>query len=328
MNLTPRAMATALITASALTAGCSSEDAGTITAQDSDLTAREGYTALDNPRGGVYVSAAVAGGRVFVGDNRAAIDVFDLATMNRALTVEGRVPSGSLSASGELVAACGDRDDQPLGWEAAYGTSDRNYVITILDARSGAVKFEVALGLQRYLATSSDGLVDLPSMSCRLDAAAGTIAVSFSHPKLADEIVTFPLPTEDARHDFREIPGATRVAVGDGAARNTIKSFSSGPSGITYAAGGYGLRRVASSSSAPITLRDEGREHMVGVDERGGRLFAADHGGALLVLESDGALVESVPVADWVEGVALAPGYVVVVGRSGLLVTKDRWSAP
>ncbi|MCW5835015.1 MAG: hypothetical protein KIS78_21625 [Labilithrix sp.] len=328
MKLATGALVTALLTACAFTAGCSPEERGTTTAQDSDLTAREGYTAIDNPRGGVYVSATVAGGRVFVGDNRATIDVFDLATMSRSLTVEGRVPADSLSASGDLVAACGDRNDQPLGWEAVYGAADRHYVITLLDARSGKRKFEIALGLQRYLESSSDGIIDLPSMSCRLDADAGTVSVSFSHPKLTDEIVTFPLPSEDARHDFREIPGAARVAVGDGAARNTIKSFSSGPNGVTYAAGGYGLRRVAPPSSAPITLRDEDREHMVGVDERGGRLFAADHGGALLVLESDGALVESVPVDDWVEGVALAPGYVVVVGRGGLLVTKDRWSSP
>ena len=295
--------------------------------QDADFTAREGYAAIDNARGGVYVSVAVSGKRAFLGDNRSAIDIVDLSKMKKTGTVEGRIPSESLSVAGNVLVACGDRDDQPLGWDALYGASDRNYIITVLDAKTGAKKREIALRLQRYLESSTrGGFIDLPSMSCQLSADAKRITVSFSQAQLEDEIVSFDLPSEPVSYDFTDIPGATRVRVGS-VRENTINGFSESERGLTYAAGGYGVRRVAPGASSFATIRDEGREHMVGVAERADRLFAADHGGALRVLDADsGAELEALEIDDWLEGVTWSNGLVVVVGRGGLFVARDRWT--
>lgn len=302
------------------------EEGSTASAEEA-FTAREGYTALANPRGGVYVSVAVSGRYAYVGDNRAAIDVVDLTTGRRKKTLEGRTPADALSVSGGLLAACGERDDQPLGWDAYYGARQRNYVVTIFDARTGKKQREIVLELQKHLdAGASGGFVDLPSLSCAIDAEAGTLSVAFSQKNLPHELVTLPLPAGDARYDFRDIPTATRVRLG--ASRdNTVKAFTTSARGVTWAAGGWGVRRVASGRATVSTLRDEGREHMVGLVERGHVLFAADHDGALRVVDADtGAAIAAVEIDDWLEGVAVSGELVVVVGREGLFVTKDRWS--
>jgi hypothetical protein len=317
----------AIIAVSSL-AACSAESAEPAPAsQDADFTAREGYAKVENARGGVYVSVAVSGKRAFLGDNRSAIDIVDLSKMKKTGTIEGRIPSEALSVAGDVLAACGDRDDQPLGWDALYGASDRNYIITLLDAKTGEKKREISLRLQRYLESGArGGFIDLPSMSCQLSADAKRISVSFSQAHLEDEIVTFDLPSEPVSYDFRDIPGATRVSVGT-SRDNTIKGFSQSDRGLTYAAGGWGLRRLAPGASAYATLRDEGREHYVGVVEQGEHLFAADHDGALRVLDAEsGAAVDALEVDDWVEGVTLSGGLVVVVAREGLFVARDRWT--
>jgi hypothetical protein len=313
----------------ALGLGCAPADGDAPpAASEEDFTARPGYWPIRNERGGVYVSVAVADGRAFLGDNRRGIDVVDLATMKKTGTLDGRIPADSLSASGELLAACGDRDDRPLSWESLTKGPDRSYVITLLDPRSGEIEREITLRLQPHLDTLNEALIDRPSLSCALDASSNTITISFSHRKLDDEIVTFQVPEESARYDFRDIPGATRTKV-TGAGPNTIKAFSVSERGVTYAAGGYGIRRIArgAQDAAFTTVRDEGREHMVGVVERGDRLFAADHDGALRVLDAgSGAQVEVVPVEDWVEGVTIAGDSVLVVARGGLLVARNRWT--
>jgi hypothetical protein len=312
---------------SSLAGGCAPADEPSPAVASEDLTAREGYRPIENARGGVWVSMAVTHGKAYLGDNRKGIDILDPATMHKTGTVEGRVPADSLSASGDLLVACGDRDDRPLGWDSYSRGPDRNYVITVLDPRTGTRKYEVKLALQPYLSSSaSNGFIDLPSMACRVDAETGTVSVSFSHKTLADELVTFALPPGEASHDFRDVPGAMRTPIsGDGP--NTIKDFSAGPRGLTFAAGGWGIRRVAAGGGAFRTLRDEGREHMVGVVESGDRLLAADHDGALRVLDADsGAEIEAVDVDDWVEALTASGGYVFVVGRKGVLVVRDRWS--
>ncbi len=322
----------AIFTMTALAAGCTSETAGEDgpggeATDESDFTSREGYAALRNPRGGVYVSVAAYGKRAFLGDNQRGIDIVDLTTMKPAGTIAGKIPADSLSVAGRTLAACGDRDDQPLNWDAVYGASDRNYIITLIDARTGAKKIEIALRLQKYLeSSSSSGFIDLPNMACTLAPDGKSISVSFAQAKLQDEVVTFPLPAASISYDFREIPGATRVKVGT-SADNTVTGFSSGPLGLTYAAGGYGLRRIAPNQTAPRSLRDQDREHLLGLMERGDRLFTVNHDGALLVLDAQsGATVASVDVPDWLEGVAFAGSYVLAVGRAGLMVTKDRWA--
>lgn len=327
----PRASFLALTLATFAAAGCAAEtDAEEATSSEEALRAREGYARLPALDGAVYVSVAVSGRTAFVGDNDRTLRAWDLGTSRVTKTVADRTrPVDHLAASGGTLAACGERDDQPDGWAAVYGQSDRHYVVTLLDARTLVKKREIALRLQPYLETAaSSGFIDLPSMSCGLDEAAGTVTVSFAHGKLADEVVTFPIPAADTKVDFRAIPGATRTKLSDARDRDTtVKAVASSPNGITFAAGGWGVRRLAPGARAYTTLRAQPREHIVDVAVRKGVLFAADHQGALLALDdATGRELGKVAVGDWLEGVALADGYVVVVGRQGLQVVKDVWS--
>lgn len=311
-----------------LASGCAAPSVEAESSAASELTAREGYTPIQNTRGGVYVSVAVHGARAYVGDNRDSIDVIDLASMRKTGSLDGRIPSESLSVSGDVLVACGMRDDQPLGWDPTVGAEDHNnYVLSFFDARTGRKDKEIRLRLARYLATSTTGeLIDLPNMGCRYDAATHRVGVAFGHSKLEDEVVTFEVPSSSKTFDFRDIPGATRISLGRGANDNTVNAFSMSERGLTYAAGGYGIKRLATGASRATTLHSAGREHYVDLTEKGDVVYAVDHNGALRLLNADtGAELEAISIDDWLHGVAISAGYVVVIGRSGVFVTRDRW---
>ncbi|MBS2015993.1 MAG: hypothetical protein JST00_24130 [Deltaproteobacteria bacterium] len=315
----------------ALGAGCTAstdDPPAEAEASEDALTAREGYAKLPPLNGDVYVSVAVSGKKAFLGDNFRTLRVYDLATRKITKTYGERIPTDSLSVSGNTLAVCGERQvdsDRPSG--DIFGSTDSHFEINLLDAKTLAKKRTVSLNLEPYLSTLRDQIRDKPNLRCRIDGS--TITVSFSQQKLKHEVVSFPVPSADAVYDFRTIPGATRIAVtpSAGTREGTVSSFTTSAAGLTLASGGWGIRRLAPNARSLTSLRDVGREHIVDVAASGAALFAADHDGALLVLDdATGRELARVEIPDWVEGLAMADGYVVVIGREGIFVQKDTWS--
>jgi hypothetical protein len=315
--------------ASAVT-GCAApdgEDDAALGGEDA-LTAREGYKKLPPLSGDVYVSVAVSGRTAFLGDNARTLRAYDLQTQRVTRTLGEHLPTDSLSVSGTTLAVCGEREvDMPGSGGGIFPASALHFEVNLLDTRTLAKKRTVSLNVEAYLDTTGDQLRDKPELHCSLDG--DKLTVSFSQDKLKHEIVTFPVPAADLTADFRTIPGATRVTVtpAAGAREGTVSGFTQSPAGITIAAGGWGIRRLAPGARSLTSLRGANRETFVDVAARGGALFAAKHEGALLVLDdTTGRELATFPIADYVEDLALADGYVVVLGREGILVKKDTWS--
>jgi hypothetical protein len=308
--------------------GCAAEATsadGSVTGDDQEITSRDTYKAIPIENA-VYQSLAVVGDVAFVGDNNRTIDLVDLKRLKKTGTLPGRIVNDSMTASGGKVIACGLRDDSPID-PFDDTPAERSYVLTVIDAATKAVEGEVKLGIEGLLRSNpSRGFVNLPDLSCRFDAAANTMSVTFSQEELGREVTTFPMPALGTSVDYQAIPGATRTKLDAGTDRDTVIAAATSDSGITYAAGGYGLRRLAPGQTKATSLRDEGREHMVDLQIRSGRIYAVDHNGALVVAdEATGETVERVEIPDYLHAIALTPTHVVVIGRGGIFVAKDRW---
>ncbi len=306
-------------------AGCAADAAEAVTGDDEVITSRDGYRALPLAHG-VYQSVAVVGDVAFVGDNYRTIHLVDLGRVTKTGTLPQRIVNDSLTTSGGKVIACGLRDDSPLD---PFGTTpaDRSYVLTVIDGATKAVEGEVKLKVERFLRTNpSRGFVNLPKLSCRFDEAAKRMTVTFSQEELGRELVTFPMPALGSSFDFETIPSATRVALDAGTSSDVVIGATTSDAGITYAAGGYGLRRLAPGARRATSLRAERGEHMVDVVIRDGRIYAVDHNGALVIADEDtGRTIERVAIPDALHAIALTPQHVVVMGRQGIFVAKDRW---
>jgi hypothetical protein len=313
--------------ATATATGCAAttddEAAG---ATDEALSAREGYKKLPPLGSDVYVSVAVSGKTAFLGDNFRTLRAYDLTTQRVTRTLRERVPTDSLSVSGNTLIACGETEVDVPGGTSIFGETALHYQVTVFDARTLTKKQTLLFDIESVLDETQDQIRDKPNMACKLDGS--TVSIGFAQEKLKDELVSFPLPAGDVKTDFRTIPGATRVTISPVADRNnTVIGFTQSAAGITFAAGGYGIRRLAPGARSYASLRDVEREHIVDLAARGGTLFAANHSGSLLVLdEATGREKANIAIPDWIEGVALADGYVVVIGREGILVQKDTWS--
>lgn len=289
------------------------------------ITAADGFRAIA-PSRGLYQSLAIVGDRAFLGTNERAVDLVDTNTMRKTGSVPGRIVADTLTASDDKVFACGLRDDSPA--DPFGGTpADRNYVITIIDAVAARVDGEIRIGMERFLKTNpSAGFVNLPDMACRFEPRTRTMTVSFAQDELGRELVTFALPAPGATVDWSAIPGAQRTAI-DTDGSDTVKAVVVDDTGLTYAAGGAGLRRQPPGATRAATLRQEPREHLVDLAIEDGLVYAVDHSRALVVAQADtGATVERVAIPDFLHAVALAPEHVLVLGRGGLFVAKRRWS--
>lgn len=311
--------------ASVVFLGACAESEPTAT-DDQAITGADGYRAIAPASGAVYQSIAVVGDVALVGDNQNRIDVVNLATMRKSGSIAGRIPADSLTTAGDQIIACGLRDDSPLD-PFGHTPADRSYVLTVIDPASRHVAGEIKLHVEPFLASNpATGFVDLPDLSCRFDSPSRTMAVSFSQRELGREMVTFPLPALGATVEWTAIPGAKRTRI-DAGGEATLKAAIESDGEITYAAGGWGLRRQAAGATRAKSLRDENREHLVDLARRGETIYAVDHSGGLLIVRaSDGKTVERVEIPDFLHAIALAPSHVIVVGQAGLFVTKDRWT--
>lgn len=316
-----------------LAVGCAEDPApaSETGADEAAITATDGYRALAPAGGAVYQSVAVAGRVAFVGDNQNRIDVVDLDTMRKTATVAGRIPNDSLTTAGDRVIACGLRDDSPLD---PYGHTppDRSYVLTVIDGASRKATGEIKLHIEAFLASNpslrssgSIGFVDLPDLSCRFDATTSKMTVTFAQRELGREVVTFPLPASGTTHEWKSIPRAERTKI-DAGGEATMKAAITSEAGITYAAGGWGLRQQAPGAARAKSLRDEDREHLVDLAQRGDHIYAVDNSNGLIITNLAGKTVERIEIPDWLHAIALAPSHVVVVGEKGLFVSKDRWA--
>jgi hypothetical protein len=318
---------TAAVLLASAALGCTADDAvAPVGYEEPEITSRDGYSPIPIEYG-VYHSVAVVGDTAFVGDTYRTIDLVDLRTMKKTGSLPGRIVNESMSASGGKVVACGLRDDSPLD-PFGQTPADRSLVITVIDGASRAVDGEVKLGIERYLATNprNGNFVDEPRLSCRFDSAAKKLTVTFSQKDIGREVMTFPMPALGTTFDYESVPGAKRTRL-DRANDDVLLAAAASERGITYAAGGYGLRRLAPGATRPSSLRAEGREHMVDLEIRGGRIYAVDFEGALVVAdEATGQTIERVAIADDLHAIALTPKHVVVMGRHGIFVAKDRWA--
>lgn len=305
--------------------GCTAEAAPADATGTEAITSSDGYRSLTPGSGAVYQSVAVVEDTAFVGDNLRRIELVDLRTMRKSGSLPGRIVNDSLTRAGKTVIACGLRDDAPLD---PYGhtPADRSYVLTVIDADGRKVAGEIKLHIEPFLDTNpATGFVDLPDLSCRFDELTSRMTVTFAQHELGREVVTFPLPALGSSHDWRSIPGARRTRV-DASGEATMKAAIETEAGITYAAGGWGLRRQAPGAARARSLRDESQEHLVDLAVRGDRIYAADNSGALVVTDLDGKTVERVEIPDFLHAVALTPSHVVVMGEKGLFVARDRWT--
>ena len=276
---------------------------------------------------GVYQSVAVVGDVAFVGHNRRGIDLVDLNLRRKTGRVAGQVVADAMTSMGRKVVACGLRDDAPIDPMSLFTDvpADRRYVLTVIDAATKKVEGEVKLGLERLLSSRPPGFHDLPDLSCRFDASAKVMVVTFSGDELGQRQVAFKMPAVGASLDFENIPGAITTNLSTGS-EDTLKASASSEHGITYAAGGHGLRRLAPSATRATALRSEGREWMADLAIRNGSIYAVDHDGGLVIAEdATGKTVERVEIPDLLHAITLTPTHVVVVGRGGIFLAKDRW---
>jgi hypothetical protein len=307
----------------ALVAGCAAEQDDATSDASGAITSTDGYREIAPANGAVYQSVAVVKDTAFVGDNSRHIDVVDLVTMRKTGSVAARVVADSLTSDGNKVIACGLRDDSPID-PLGHTPADRSYVLTVIDASTRKVDGEVKLQIESFLASNpraGHGFVDLPDLSCRFEN--GAMNVTFAQKELGLEVVSFPMPAIGSSHDWKSIPSAKRTKIGGD---QTIKAAVVNDAGVTYAAGGWGLRQQAAGSSRSKTLREEDRETIVDVQIRGEHIYAVDHSSALIVTDVEGKHAERIDIPDWLHAMALTPSHVVVVGRKGLFVAKDRWA--
>ena len=186
---------------------------------------------------------------------------------------------------------------------------------------------EMQPGSSRAIAAAmSSWMISAPGNLCVFaKSSRSSMTVTFAQANLGREVITFPLPALGSSYDWKAIPSATRMKV-DAGGSATMKAAVVTETGITYAAGGWGLRQQASNATRAKSLRDEDREQLVDLEIRGEHIYAADNSGALLVTTLDGKTVERVAIADWLHAITLTPTHVVVLGEKGLFVAKDRWS--
>jgi hypothetical protein len=338
-----------------LATACASEatdDSGTESGDSALSNAHEGLTTFDVGDNETYTSVAVYGQKAFIGNTLGEILPINLKTMRGSLSLLGNparklangvipIPSDSVSVGADVLAACGLKDDSPISAPIGPVTpQQRNYVITLFSAKTGAFSREIRLDMEPRLAIrgANGGVAfgSVPTMTCSLSTDGKSMAVSFANDQAQNEVVSFTLPSAEAATapiDFQSIPSATRVKVGT-INENTIRGFVTDASGVTYAAGGYGVRRVARGSAAPqqLVAGGIGQPWYVGIAASGSRLFAAalagrDSGPSLAVLNAtDGKLVEKVLVPGTPTAVTVAGDYVVVAIQNGIFVTKNKWA--
>jgi hypothetical protein len=318
----------ALVFFTAATVGaCSGEGASSPEASlDSDFTgARRGFSDLSSTWGADKASGiAVRDGNAYVGFGARGFGIVDLRTMKTTKRVS-RDEAGQLLAAdsvrmvGNDLMLAGLRNDAPI--DPLRGGSYYNYVVSLVDRTSGAVKKEVVIDVMKALSRRGESLFDIPNMAATIEGSQVWVVVSHERAK---KLVHFELPAARSTSlDLRALlaqPSVTielaqDIAVHDGAAYLPV------PDGRSS---GY-VHRIDLRSGTQSKVGAE-LGHPVGVAFGASALFVADHSGALLAIDPrSGATLKELAIPDFVTGVTSDRDNVYVSTWKGLFVAKNEW---
>jgi hypothetical protein len=321
-----RSLLLALAVTSSTLGGCASSDASNEATADDDFTsAPAGFNDVSSEWGSDKASGiAVRGGKAYVGFGNRGFAILDMRTFKTTKRVlkddaDKLIAADSVRMVGDDLMVAGLRNDAPI--DPYRGGSYYNYVISLVDRTTGAVKKQIVVDVMKALTTPDDSLFDLPNIAATIEG--GQVWLVVSHDR-AEKLVHFDLPTaRTTALDLKVLLSgqtfavdlAKDVAVRDGAAYFPV------PDGRSS---GY-VRRIDLQSGASSKVGAE-LGYPVAVSFGTSAMFVADHGGALRVVDPrSGATLKEIEVPDWVTGVTSDKHNVYVSTWKGVFVAKNEW---
>lgn len=322
--MTKRAVAVLALVVAAFAPGCTGSEEPT-EAVESDATAiAAGMHVLGDAWDGDKASdVVVRGTTAYVGLGRRGLAVVDAKTMTtkKRILRDGEdklLPADHVQLVGTSLVASGLRDDSPLEYGAG---ADYNFVISVLNPTTGAVKKQVLVNVMKALSKPSATFFQIPTVAATLED--GEVWLMVSHERLS-KVVHFTLPsaarteldlTDLSSDDAPAVEYGKSVAVRDGAA------YVPEPEGRDD---GY-VRRIDLATGTSTTLGTK-LGYPVGVAFTAGAMLVADHSGNLFAVDPDsGETLSQIEVPDWVTGVSVTGGNVFVSTWSGIFVAKNEW---